>query len=252
MKILLGSGGIRTPERRKMYINLMNDNFKNCKKILFIPYASNNYDEYTDKVREMFEESSYEVVGIHEIDNPLEAITTMEGIYVGGGNTFSLVKKLHEYKLIEPIKKRVLDDNIPYAGVSAGSNVACPTMQTTNDMPIDLVPSYDTFDIVPFQINPHYYPGGIWWKEYYVDLTDNDDILKEKLNEHFGETRNRRIEEFHRYNDTPVIGLYEGSFLICNEEGIELKGNKAAIIIKGAEIETISPNKKMNYDLTTR
>ncbi|MGB1858883.1 MAG: hypothetical protein ACPHK7_04010, partial [Candidatus Thalassarchaeaceae archaeon] len=72
-------------------------------------------------------------------------------------------------------------------------------------------------------------------KEYYVDLTDNDDILKEKLNEHFGETRNRRIEEFHRYNDTPVIGLYEGSFLICNEEGIELKGNKAAIIIKGAE-----------------
>ena len=88
MKILLGSGGIRTPERRKMYINLMNDNFKNCKKILFIPYASNNYDEYTDKVREMFEESSYEVVGIHEIDNPLEPITTMEGIYVGGGNTF--------------------------------------------------------------------------------------------------------------------------------------------------------------------
>ena len=242
MKILLGSGGIRTPERRKMYINLMNDNFKNCKKILFIPYASNNYDEYTDKVREMFEESSYEVVGIHEIDNPLEAITNMEGIYVGGGNTFSLVKKLHEYKLIEPIKKRVLDDNIPYAGVSAGSNVACPTMQTTNDMPIDLVPSFDTFGIVPFQINPHYYPGGIWWKEEEM----------EGFNQHFGETRLRRIDEFHQHNETAVIGLYEGSFLRCNEEGIELLGNKAVIVRKNKENKTILENQKLNYDLSTR
>ena len=242
MKILLGSGGIRTPERRKMYINLMNDNFKNCKKILFIPYASNNYDEYTDKVREMFEESSYEVVGIHEIDNPLEAITTMEGIYVGGGNTFSLVKKLYEYKLIEPIKKRVLDDNIPYAGVSAGSNVACPTMQTTNDMPIDLVPSFDTFGIVPFQINPHYYPGGIWWKEEEM----------EGFNQHFGETRLRRIDEFHQHNETAVIGLYEGSFLRCNEEGIELLGNKAVIVRKNKENKTILENQKLNYDLSTR
>ena len=242
MKILLGSGGIRTPERRKMYINLMNDNFKNCKKILFIPYASNNYDEYTDKVREMFEESSYEVVGIHEIDNPLEAITTMEGIYVGGGNTFSLVKKLHEYKLIEPIKKRVLDDNIPYAGVSAGSNVACPTMQTTNDMPIDLVPSFDTFGIVPFQINPHYYPGGIWWKEEEMEV----------FNQHFGETRLRRIDEFHQHNETAVIGLYEGSFLRCNEEGIELLGNKAVIVRKNKENKTILENQKLNYDLSTR
>ena len=242
MKILLGSGGIRTPERRKMYINLMNDNFKNCKKILFIPYASNNYDEYTDKVREMFEESSYEVVGIHEIDNPLEAITTMEGIYVGGGNTFSLVKKLHEYKLIEPIKKRVLDDNIPYAGVSAGSNVACPTMQTTNDMPIDLVPSFDTFGIVPFQINPHYHPGGIWWKEEEM----------EGFNQHFGETRLRRIDEFHQHNETAVIGLYEGSFLRCNEEGIELLGNKAVIVRKNKENKTILENQKLNYDLSTR
>jgi dipeptidase E len=164
----------------------------------------------------------------------------MEGIYVGGGNTFSLVKKLHEEKLLEIIRRKVLNEGVPYAGVSAGANVACPTMQTTNDMPIDLVPSFETFDIVPFQINPHYHPGGIWWKE-------NDE-----LKEHFGETRKKRIEEFHNYNDTPVIGLYEGSFLRCDEEGIELLGNKAAIIIKGSEIETISPEMKMNYDLTTR
>ena len=239
MKILLGSGGIRTKERRNLFFRLMKENFQGCKKVIFIPYASGDYVEYTNSVKEMFSHLEFEIIGIHELDNPLVELEKMEGIYVGGGNTFSLVKKLHEKEIIEIIKRKVLNEGIPYAGVSAGANVACPTMQTTNDMPIDLVPSFETFGIVPFQINPHYHPGGIWWKE-------NDE-----LREHFGETRKRRIEEFHNFNDTPVIGLYEGSFLICNEYGIELQGNKAAIIVKGAEIKTISPNNKMNYDLST-
>ena len=240
MKILLGSGGIRTEERRKLFFHLMKENFEGCKKVVFIPYASRDYDGYTNSVKEMFSHLEFEIIGIHELDNPLVELEKMEGIYVGGGNTFSLVQKLHEKGILEVIRRKVLNNGIPYAGVSAGANVACPTMQTTNDMPIDLVPSFETFDIVPFQINPHYHPGGIWWKE------------NNELREHFGETRKKRIEEFHNYNDTPVIGLYEGSFLICNDDGIELRGNKAAIIIKGAEIETISPNKKMNYDLSTR
>ena len=240
MKILLGSGGIRTEERRNLFFHLMKENFEGCKKVIFIPYASRDYDEYTNSVKEMFSHLEFEIIGIHELDNPLVELEKMEGIYVGGGNTFSLVQKLHEKGILEVIRRKVLNNGIPYAGVSAGANVACPTMQTTNDMPIDLVPSFETFDIVPFQINPHYHPGGIWWKE------------NNELREHFGETRKRRIEEFHNYNDTPVIGLYEGSFLICNDDGIELRGNKAAIIIKGAEIETISPNEKMNYDLSTR
>ena len=240
MKILLGSGGIRTEERRNLFFHLMKENFEGCKKVIFIPYASRDYDEYTNSVKEMFSHLEFEIIGIHELENPLVELEKMEGIYVGGGNTFSLVQKLHEKEIIEIIRRKVLNNGIPYAGVSAGANVACPTMQTTNDMPIDLVPSFETFGIVPFQINPHYHPGGIWWKE-------NDE-----LREHFGETRKRRIEEFHNFNDTPVIGLYEGSFLICNENEIELQGNKAAIIIKGTEIKTISPNKKMNYDLSTR
>ena len=239
MKILLGSGGIRTKERRNLFFRLMKENFQGCKKVIFIPYASGDYVEYTNSVKEMFSHLEFEIIGIHELDDPLVELEKMEGIYVGGGNTFSLVKKLHEKEIIEIIKRKVLNEGVPYAGVSAGANVACPTMQTTNDMPIDLVPSFETFGIVPFQINPHYHPGGIWWKE-------NDE-----LREHFGETRKRRIEEFHNFNDTPVIGLYEGSFLICNENEIELQGNKAAIIVKGAEIKTISPNNKMNYDLST-
>ena len=242
MRILLGSGGIRTLERKEMFLQLMNENFKDCKKIIFIPYASHDYEEYTNSVKDMFRDSNYEIIGIHEFNNPLEAITTMEGIYVGGGNTFTLVKKLHEDGLIEPIRKRVMEDQIPYAGVSAGSNVACPTMQTTNDMPIDLVPSLETFGIVPFQINPHYHPGEIWWKE------DGE----EGLNQHFGETRERRIEEFHQYNNTAVIGLYEGSFLRCDDNGVELLGNKAVIIKKNKEIQTIVENNKLNYDLSTR
>ena len=239
MKILLGSGGIRTKERRNLFFRLMKENFQGCKKVIFIPYASGDYVEYTNSVKEMFSHLEFEIIGIHELDDPLVELEKMEGIYVGGGNTFSLVKKLHEKEIIEIIKRKVLNEGIPYAGVSAGANVACPTMQTTNDMPIDLVPSFETFGIVPFQINPHYHPGGIWWKE------------SDELREHFGETRERRIKEFHNFNDTPVIGLYEGSFLICNENGIELQGNKAAIIVKGAEIKTISPNIKMNYDLST-
>ena len=176
------------------------------------------------------------------MNNSSQEIREMEGIYVGGGNTFTLVRKLHEEGLIESIRERVTEDNIPYAGVSAGSNVACPTMQTTNDMPIELVPSFETFDLIKFQINPHYYPGGIWWKD------EENGIL----NEHFGESRKRRIDEYHQYNDNPVIGLYEGSFLRCDETGIELLGNKAVIIRKNQDMLTIEENQKLNYDLSTR
>ena len=113
MKILLGSGGIRTEERRNLFFHLMKENFEGCKKVIFIPYASRDYDEYTNSVKEMFSHLEFEIIGIHELDNPLVELEKMEGIYVGGGNTFSLVQKLHEKEILEIIRRKVLNNGIP-------------------------------------------------------------------------------------------------------------------------------------------
>jgi len=239
MKILLGSGGVGTDERKAMYQSLMSENFSDCKKVAFVPYASDDHDGYTEKMR-VFSGVGADLVGIHEFDDPVSSLDEFDGIYVGGGNTWLLVRELHERDLIGPIREAVLSRGIPYAGVSAGANVACPTMQTTNDMPITMVPSYETLGLVPFQINPHYYPGGIWFRE-----EEGGSFLK-----HFGETRSRRVSEFHRIRNEPVIGLYEGSYLRHNGEYFELLGNKATVIRKGEEMVTLSPGTLLAGDLT--
>ena len=240
MKVLLGSGGIRTEERRILYRDLMTENFDGCKRVIFVPFASHNHVGYTTRMREFSEDLGYELKGLHEFEDPLSAIEAMDGIYVGGGNTWLLVKELHEQGLIEPIREAVLERGVPYAGVSAGANVACPSMQTTNDMAITMVSSFDTFGIVPFQINPHYHPGGIWYRE------DEEGAVVQ----HFGETRERRISEFHQMNDAPVIGLYEGAFLRFRDNNYELIGNKATVIRKGEEAITYDSGIILRGDLT--
>ncbi len=240
MKVLLGSGGIRTEERRNHYRGLMEENFEGCNRVIFVPFASHDYDEYTARMQEFTENLGYELVGLHEFEDPLSAIEAINGIYVGGGNTWILVNELHKQGLIEPIREAVLERGVPYAGVSAGANVACPNMQTTNDMAITMVPSFDTFGIVPFQINPHYHPGGIWYRE------DEDG----EVVQHFGETRERRISEFHLINDIPVIGLYEGAFLRCRGDNYELIGNKATVMRKGEEAITYDPGIILRGNLT--
>ena len=240
MKILLGSGGVGTDERKAIYQSLMSENFSDCDKVVFVPYASDDHDGYTERMRG-FSGVGGDFVGIHEYEDPVSALGEADGIYVGGGNTWLLVRELHERGLVGPIREAVMSRGIPYAGVSAGANVACPTMQTTNDMPITMVPSYETLGLVPFQINPHYYPGGIWFRE-----EEDGGFLK-----HFGETRSRRVNEFHRIRDEPVIGLYEGSYLRQNGEFFELLGNKAALMRKGEETVTVSPGTLLAGDLTT-
>lgn len=189
--------------------------FKNTSEILFIPYARPSgitHDEYTLKVNLAFKKIGKKVIGIHEFENPKEAVKTAKGIFTGGGNTFVLVNQLYKSDLIETIKTAV-KNGTPYLGTSAGSNICGLTINTTNDMPIVYPPSFKTFGFVPFNINPHY--------------LDPDPTSK-----HMGETRETRIKEFHKFNTQPVVGIREGSWLEVKGDRIMLKGSLDARIFK--------------------
>ena len=154
-------------------------------------------------------------MGLQSHEDPVSAVGEADGIYVGGGNSFLLIRDLHDAGLIEPIRNAVMSGS-PYLGVSAGANVACPTMMTTNDMPIVLPPSFESLGIVPFQINPHYHPGKVLFM-------DGDELAN-----HYGESRSQRIAEFHRHQSTPVLGMWEGSFLRWNGSMGVLTGRATA------------------------
>ncbi|WP_460217986.1 dipeptidase PepE [Psychroserpens sp. MEBiC05023] len=181
--------------------------FNNTSEVLFIPYARPSgitHDEYTAKVNDAFKKINKTVKGIHEFENPKEAITQAKGIFTGGGNTFVLVNQLYKNDLLDTIKS-VVQNGTPYLGTSAGSNICGLTVNTTNDMPIVYPPSFKTFGFVPFNINPHY--------------LDPDPTSK-----HMGETRETRIKEFHKFNTQPVVGIREGSWLAVQGDSIILNG----------------------------
>ena len=159
MKVLLGSGGFRTDDRKPLWWPKCNPAFGEIDSILFVPYALADHDGYVTALNERGLHAGYTLQGIHQASDPVAAVGSAQGIYVGGGNTFRLIKQLHELGLVEAIQKRILADGVPYLGVSAGTNVACPTMRTTNDMPIVQPPSFDALGLVPFQVNAHYHPG---------------------------------------------------------------------------------------------
>ena len=183
-------------------------------KCVFIPYAAVtfSFDDYEEKVKERFKEMGYELTSVHKTASPIKAVELAEAIVVGGGNTFHLLKCLQQNELIEAIRLRV-EAGIPYIGWSAGSNLACPTICTTNDMPIVEPKGFGAINLVPFQINPHY----------------TDDIPVG----HGGETRDQRIEEFLEANpDKTVVGLREGTMLKYENEKLSLIGGAPARIFK--------------------
>ena len=221
MKVLLGSGGFRTDDRKATLVAEMQSHFGEIDSILFVPYALADHDGYVAALNERGLHAGYTLQGIHQTSDPVAAVGSAQGIYVGGGNTFRLIKQLHELGLVEAIQKRILADGVPYLGVSAGTNVACPTMRTTNDMPIVQPPSFDALGLVPFQVNAHYHPGGIHYEQ------------DGALHPHFGETRDDRIREFHEENTTPVVGLFEGGLLRCCEQSVQLTGSEARVFRPG-------------------
>lgn len=185
--------------------------FINCAEILFIPYARPggiSHNDYTAFVKSAFAKINKSVKGLHEFENPIEAIQNANGIFTGGGNTFLLVSQLYENNVMQVLKK-VVENGTPYLGSSAGSNITGMTMQTTNDMPIIYPPSFNTLGLIPFNLNPHYVDADLQRK-------------------HMGETRKTRIKEFHAFNTEPVLGLREGSWLEVTGEKIILKGELTA------------------------
>jgi dipeptidase E len=198
--------------------------------VLFVPFAGVRFSfaEYTATVRERFREMGYGLESVHEASDPQEAVRRAEAIAVGGGNTFHLLRGLYETGLTEAIRSRV-EDGVPYIGWSAGSNVACPTIRTTNDMPIVEPPSLSALNLVPFQINPHY--------------TD------ESLSGHAGETREQRLAEFIEVNEgVYVVGLREGSILRVEGSSIRLVGEKSArVFIKGRDAIEIAPQDSLEF-----
>ena len=185
------------------------------KEIIFIPYARPggiSHANYTARAKEAFKKANLNIKGIHEFENPDEAIKKGEGIFTGGGNTFLLVSELYRNGVME-ILQQAIKDGKPYMGTSAGTNISGLTMGTTNDMPIILPKSFKTLGIVPFNINPHY-----------LDPDVNST--------HKGETRETRIKEFHHFNSQPVVGLREGSWLELDNNEIILRGEPSARIFK--------------------
>jgi dipeptidase E len=199
--------------------------------VLFIPYARPSgmtHDEYTKLARERFKKMGYNLMGIHEYDNPKKAVKSAEAIFIGGGNTFVLLDSLYKADIIDDIRKRV-KEGLPYIGTSAGSNVACKSIKTTNDMPIMYPPSFKALDLVPFNINPHY-----------LDPDPNS--------KHKGETRETRIKEFHFYNSEYVVGIREGAILHVVNDHITLKGTTGARIFKKQdEAKEYKPGDKLDF-----
>jgi dipeptidase E len=184
---------------------------KDVETVTFIPFARPggiSYDRYTDAVRNSFAKINIKVIGIHTYKDMKDALLNSEAIFIGGGNTFELLNQLYQQQLLVPLKNTI-ENGIPYLGTSAGSNICGLNIKNTNDMPIIYPPSFEALAIIPFNINAHYL-----------------DPLKGS--KHMGETRETRIKEFHVFNETPVLGLREGSWISVEGDKISLKGKHTA------------------------
>lgn len=196
-------------------LDALKTHFKTAETILFIPFArpgGMSHKAYTNLVQLAFSKIGKTVKGLHDFENPQEAIKNAKGIFTGGGNTFVLVDQLYKKNIMGTLKTAI-ETGTPYVGTSAGSNICGLTIGTSNDMPIAYPKSFQTLGVVPFNINPHY-------------------LDPDPSSTHMGETRETRIKEFHHFNSQPVIGLREGSYLEVVGSKITLKGPLSARVFE--------------------
>jgi dipeptidase E len=169
-------------------------------EIVFVPYALADHDAYVKNMNDRDLCTGRKLIGCHSLGDPIEAIRRAPAIFVGGGNSFRLLSEVQQRALKAVILERI-SAGVPYLGISAGSNLAGPTIKTTNDMPIVHPHSLDALGLVPFQINPHYVSGKAFFETAHGMLA------------YGGESRDDRLREFHEMNATPIIGLREGEIL---------------------------------------
>ena len=201
-------------------------------KVLFVPFAgvSFSFDAYDAMVRPVFERLGYEFTSIHQEGDPREAVRNADAIAVGGGNTFALLKRMYDAGIVDLIKDRVENDNVPYMGWSAGTNVATATIRTTNDMPIVQPPSFNGIGLTHFQINPHFIPG--------------------KPAGHNGESREERLQEFLTINKGEhVVAIKEGTALLITGDKGRLLGEDALWFKDPATIDTIKAGEEFELSM---
>lgn len=232
MKLLLLSNSTNPGEPYLSYPRKNIQNFLGeiCDNIVFIPFAAVtfSYDEYEAKVNSSLAEIGVTVKGIHHFDDPVKAVEEAQAIVIGGGNTWKLTRMLHDSGIMQAIRSRV-ESGAPYIGWSAGSNVASPTLRTTNDMPIIDPKGFETLDLIPFQINPHY--------------------LDDHPSNHGGETREMRILEFIEENkDVFVVGLREATMLQFVDGKLSLLGERSARVFKnGVEVKEYTKEDDLSF-----
>lgn len=210
---------------------ILKHHFIDTEEILFIPFARPggiSHQDYTKRASEGLQSIVNTVKSLHEFSDMKKAIAKAKAIFVGGGNTFLLVKQLHELGLMETLKKSI-ENGTKYLGTSAGSNICGLSMQTTNDMPIVYPPSFNTLGILNFNINPHY-------------------LDPDSSSTHKGETRDTRIKEFQTLNSEIVVGLREGSWININNSEVTLEGDLPAKIFKpGKQAYELSPDSHLKF-----
>jgi dipeptidase E len=203
------------------------------KSVLFVPFALYDRDAYASTARERFQKMGYDLESIHTAADAQQAVDDAEAVFIGGGNTFRLLKALYDADVLQTIRRRVAE-GMPYIGSSAGANVAGPTIKTTKDMPIVQPPSFDALGLVPFQISPHF-------------------LDPEPNSTHMGETQEERILQFLEENETPVVGLREGAMVKVENGSHILKGSSGARIFrKGHDPVETRPGEKIDHLFGTK
>lgn len=213
---LYGSGYLDHAERE------IRDFLGTAQRVVFVPFAAFDRGKYTQQARMRFHAMGFELTSVHDVSNPHRLVEQAEALFVGGGNTFRLLKGLYDFDLLEPIRIAV-EKGAPYIGSSAGAIVAGPSLRTTKDMPVVQPSSFASLGIVDFQISPHY-------------------LDPDPKSTHMGETQEERILQFLEENDVPVVGLREGGMVRVENDKITLKGSAGArIFCRGQAPVEMSP-----------